>query len=240
MKSFNIFLAFIFVSLMLGACSSVQEANNSKINMQERPDNITAKMSISIQSEEMNIGGNALVMIAGEDSLFMNIFGPFGINVGKLYADKDNFYFYNAMEGTVLKGEPTAENIRKATFLNISAVEIINLFKNIPPTDLNDFTEKAKIESGTLYQHNNEFMVINNIAQMVQYQRKDEGNVMELNITYSDFNQYEKYSMPSSFEINAPVAKSKVSVSIKEMSFPKGFAKEFKFAVPKNARVIEL
>ncbi len=240
MKSFNIILAFILVSSILISCSSVQNVSNNNIDMQARPNNIDASIKISIQSEEMNIGGNAILRIAGQDSLFMDIFGPFGIKFGQLYADKDIFYFYNAMEGTVLRGAPTAENIRRATFLNISAIEILNLFKNLPPSDLNRFQRKQDLESGRLFQFENEFLVLNKKGQMVQYQRKNSENELELNIGYDDFQQYDKYEMPSKFNIDAPLTKNKVTVSVKKMSFPGFFPKEFRFSVPKNAKVIEL
>ncbi len=242
MKSIYNILAIISIMFVISACKSGETVKNQAIamRMQERPNNIQSDMSISINSEDVNVSGKAKVQISGNDSISMDIYGPFGIKFGKLYADTNMFYFYNAMENMVIKGKPTAENIRKATYLNISAAEIINLFKNMPPSKISDYIEYDPVSSGLIYKHKNEFLVLNEDQQMIQYQRKNELDQLELNILYQDFMQYEIYNMPSAFIINAPIAKSKVSLTIKKMTFPKVFTEAFKFSVPASAKVIEL
>lgn len=240
MKSIYLFLAIILSFLTIQSCKTIEESNRNTISISERPSNIDSDMSISIKSEDISISGKAKVKIAGTDSLFMDISGPFGIKFGKLYADTNIFYFYNAMENTVLKGKPTADNIRRATYLNISAIDIINLFKNLPPSKEQNYREAGKHENGTLYQYKNEFLILNAKSQMIQYQRKNEVNDLELNIIYSEFNQYSNFEMPSSFLIDAPIAKSTVNISIKQMTFPAGFENAFKFSIPQSAKIIEL
>jgi outer membrane lipoprotein-sorting protein len=46
--------------------------------------------------------------------------------------------------------------------------------------------------------------------------------------------------MTSSFLIDAPIAKSTVNISIKQMTFPAGFENAFKFSIPQSAKIIEL
>lgn len=246
------YILFI-LSLALLSCSTVKQTSNSVDSLGHLPDrnsqfkNLSIKSSISASMKDQSMMASANMMIAQMDSISMNLFGPFGIPFGKLYATKDYVLFYNVMTNQVLEGKPTPENMRTAVFLPLSYEDFIRLIRCETPGEPKDFVFEKKINDDELLFKNIknfkyiEYAVISSSTKVVtQYQRKDADGTLILHVFYTnytknngiDFSQKQLYKFPE-LEVT-------LTLDITDLKINPVFDKPFIFSIPENIDRIKL
>ena len=247
----SISLSIIFILLI--SCSTVkQKVDTDVVNIifPERNTNfkdLSIKSSISAAMKDQSMMASANMMIAQMDSISMNLFGPFGIPFGKLYATKDYVLFYNIMTNQVLEGKPTAENMRTAVFLPLTYEDFIRLIRCETPGEPKDFIfEKNLNDDEMLFKNSKnpkyfEYAVLSKSKKVItQYQRKDSDGTLILHVFYIeyiknsgiDFSQKQVYKFPE-LDVN-------LTLEITDLKINPVFEKPFSFSIPANIDRIKL
>lgn len=248
----------ILCILFVSACSSVKESTKSKqelktdvfeyklpglkSNLYEMEFNarITAGMSGNVQTV------NAKIKLAGVDSIQMNLTGPFGIAVGKFYANKDEFQFYNIFENATYIGKPNAESLKRILNMDISFDDFIRIIRGevLFPVDSYKFIKKINDENTLwLSKQNNfgDFVIAEaNYYSISTYQRKIKDDVLVADIQLKNFTQFEDYFLANEINCSFPVNNSSIKLEISDLKINKKFDAPFKFPIVKSSNVIKI
>ncbi len=113
------------------------------------------------------------IKIAGRDSLFMRILGPFSIEVVRFYANKDVFLAYNLIGGTAFTGKPDAESLQEAIGIGVSFQELISLLRSEVPFDFSDYKRVGCDTVSCSYSNDNySFCQVSTSDIILNYERK--------------------------------------------------------------------
>lgn len=237
-------LAFIVLLIILTSCSSTKNATQTAENFRrEYSGNIVMKATISPQFPDFEQSFSADIRLAGYDSVSLNAIGPFGIALGKLYANNDNFVFYNVFENTVYTGRPSSENLYKAARINLSFQDLIAFLRCELPGNMADYkiyeeNDKQIVYVNKIASQGAEFLAFSKEYKAItQYQRKDANNLMELNVSLSEFAQFDKTYFAKKITFDFPKIDGKLSVNIENIELNKQFGNDFRFSTPKSAKV---
>jgi hypothetical protein len=199
------------------------------------------------EMNEQSLNFRARVIISGNDSVSMTIFGPFGLTLGKLFSDSKSFQFFNTMENAIYKGSPTQENIKKATNLSISIQDFLRLFQGKTAYQGSDYKLFSDKSDGKLIytrvDKNNfaDFVVVSAIdPKIIQYQRKDKGDVLILNSSYDLYKNTDGIAIPTSINFAMPTVGGKLVIEIENYKLNSEAALPEKFTLPSSAKIIDL
>ena len=253
MRYFSFVLFSVLLFLVISCASTTKTgqstekrlmlSNNEKLTNLEFNANFYTK---SNTGNELNF--NAVVNIANTDSLSMNVYGPFGILVGKLFADNNNFKFHNIFENTYYTGSPSADNIARATGIYLSIKDFIHFIRTELPYNPSEFSEKNQ---SNLDENKKLFIRIDerNFADLAlydsnqflkEYQRKDENNTTVMRIIFDNYKNFEDIRIAN--KLNAEFPKNNVGLSyeINSLKINKDAAKPQNFKIPQTAKVVDL
>jgi outer membrane biogenesis lipoprotein LolB len=139
--TFRVLALALLLSLLLAACGPTRETlelDTQKVPasrlialVQHRgvPDiTLTGDGSIAFDSPRMS--GSAFFSVAPRraDSVRVSLEGPFGLDVGFLYADRSHLVFYNAMENWYIDEPAGSPAIQKALPFDLSFGQLIEAF----------------------------------------------------------------------------------------------------------------
>ncbi len=251
----NRFLKFYFpiIFITLVSCSSIKNndnrnnkdnssilvINNNYINKLEFDANFYVKSSFG----EFNLNGD--VRIENDNKISVDLFGPFGINVAKIYSDTSQLIVYSIFENIVYTGKPTEDNIFKATGMYLSVNNLIRAMRSELLFPSNEYQKDAILDKGTLYKRIDnrkfaDYALVNDLNSIKEYQRKGSENTTMVRIFMDDYIVNKDYKIAKSLNINLPnndfIIKY-LSDNIKvnnEAKLPQ------KFNIPNNAKIINL
>jgi hypothetical protein len=204
---------------------------------------VTGKMDAAFESKSYNF---AFKMVIGQsDSLEMEVFGPFGVSVGKLFADEKNFTFLNSFENRIYKGKSSMENFKRAFRIMISIKELIALVRNSLPYSQMEYVISESSEAGNLYKYIAptgefaDFLFVNN-SGITKFQRKETGNILSMNADMSNFELIDNYSLAKTINWSFPSAKADLNIKIDKFTINPEGVKPKMFTYSSNMTVIDL
>ncbi len=236
---------FAIIIAFASACSTTKNLDKKEnVYQKTQVRTMEIRASVSPKFPDFDQSFSAQMRLAGYDSVSLNALGPFGIALGKLYADDDKFIFYNAFENTVFRGKPNSENLYKAARINLSYRDLVAFIRSEMPGNLSLYEIYEDNDEQTTYIHKlgsegAEFFVVSKSYKAVtHYQRKDKANQLELNVKLSNFEAIEGNYFAKKIQFEFPKLDGSLDINIEEIEINKPFGKEFKFSVPKSAKVI--
>ncbi|MFC2131525.1 DUF4292 domain-containing protein [Bacteroidota bacterium] len=250
MKIKAAYLILIIISL---ACTTVKETTRVTPIKEKLPErniefrNLALKTTISASVSSQSNLVTAKINLAYLDSMSVSLYGPFGITVGKLYADTNNLVFFNSLTNQVLEGKPVEENMRMAVMLPLSYFDFVRLIRCETPGEPADFIFAKKINEDELLFKNDkhpdyiEYAVLSSKQNVIsQYQRKLIDGTLILHVYFVDYqlvnNVY--YSMKQLYKF--PEINANLTLEINDIEINSVFEKPFTFAVPGNIQRINL
>lgn len=251
MRNFK-YLSVIFI-IILWSCSTVPKNERSNINVKPKAWNDelkTLNISASVTSKyhDENNSGYCRLILAGTDSLLLKITGPFEILVGRLFADKDYFIFYDAINNQLFKGKPTAKNLKRATMVPLSFDEFIRLLRCETPTNPEEFTidETYKNNDGVLFKNssNNDYieyaLYSSENNNLMRYQRKLRTGKLILDLVYKDYESIDGFNLSKYLIFNFPEIDTKVDMQVTNLDVNKDIKKPLSFTLPDGIKVYEI
>lgn len=220
----KLFTAIFLISLIV-SCSSVHNtgvrtfvaelpSRNNSINSLEMKSKLTAQFGEDINSV------NSKIYISGADSVTMSLIGPFGVALGKLYADKNYFQFYNIFESTVIEGVPNEENFRKAVSLNVSFSDFVQIARCVPPGNLAEYklfsTDSVKMEALYRRQPSDstaEYVLLSlRDGNILQFQRKSQSGAIIINAFFRDYVDINGFFLAGKIVMDFPEANASLTI----------------------------
>jgi hypothetical protein len=130
---------FIGLLIFLSACTNPKlTLNTEKVSFNELLDFIDAEQDkiktlqgscrISVDSEEFSGSFFASVNYIANDSLYISVSGPFGIQGGTLFVGKDRFIFFNQMSNKFYNGAIADFEEKNFFQFPLKLKELINVF----------------------------------------------------------------------------------------------------------------
>ena len=92
--------------------------------------------TITFESPELSGSVFFTVAIKKPDSLLLRFEGPFGMDVGFLFASRERYVMYNALENQVIRGIPTAAGIRSVIPFDLTFDQLLDMLTGtfrLPP-----------------------------------------------------------------------------------------------------------
>lgn len=253
MKKFNIdlILSLFIGAFIIAGCASVSKTKDDVKQTVLKPLNpdlyrIEANCIINSSMNNQNFTFRVKANVAGADTVAMTIYGPFGITVGRLYSDLQYFRFHNILENVVYQGSPSQENIKKATNLSISIRDFLSLFQGKTPFNIDEYQLTESSDNQLLLKRVDaanfgDFAIIDREnLNLIQYQRKDKGNILILNSSFDKFKKEGKSNLPSSININMPTVDGKMIIEVESYKTNQDAAIPKKFEIPSSVRIVDL
>lgn len=246
-------VAFILSLFILVSCSSVKETSKNKDSEQTLKLNIDNSFVKNLELEgdfhikanfgEYNFAGE--IKIDSSYKISIDLFGPFGIQLAKIYSDTNKFIAHNIFENTIYTGSPTEENIYKATGIYLSVKDLIKIIKSELMFPSSEYIKDNLYEQGNLFKRVDkrkfaDYALINEQQLLQEYQRKDQNNATMFRILIDDYLIDSNYKIAKSINIvisnkdfNFKFLATSIKVN-KDASLPN------KFNIPTSAKIINL
>lgn len=98
------------------------EANRRKIK------NFEGTGTIDINTPEVNTTASFKVVMQRPDSVYLEVYGPFGIELAQALVTSNNFSFYDAMHNTLYKGSSSSNILKKIFKVDMSFDDLTDAF----------------------------------------------------------------------------------------------------------------
>ena len=235
---FTIFPCIVFSQSSIDDSQTMLSKQAMMRNAQLKFMKVEAELSITI-NENTN-SADCLMKMAGRDSLSMEVSGPFGISVARLYSNSKFFLFHDMLQGRAIEGKPTRETLSEVTFLPLSFEDYASLFRAEPPGNIQLFTpvESYSDSVKSLYKRvidpsATEFLLCNKVDGTIrEYQRKNKEGILELSMVYDKYTIINGIPMPSIVSLNSPLRGVSVTVTAQSISVNDSIPSVMRFPLP--------
>ena len=115
----TLFTAILYLSLLSITYASGYESvlSDQALLRREKLQSVELEAGLSVTIQGETNSAECSMKIGGRDSLSMEISGPFGISVARLFADKQYFLFHDMLQGRAIEGIPSQEQLSEVTFM---------------------------------------------------------------------------------------------------------------------------
>jgi hypothetical protein len=249
----NIILIAIAVLLMV-SCSSTKKVSSDlgvdkdKLNglpIKTEIQNLTIKCKLNVDYKSSKNSANAVIKLAGYDSVSIMITGPLSIPVGKLYANKDYFVFYNTLQNEVLEGKPTARNLERAIFLPLDFDDLVKLLR-AEPTQIPTSYKPGETKSDYLTMSTK----IDNNKREIVYLEKDSKKMKVLEweqkadklilVEYNRYRSHSGQSLPNLQIYSFPEIDAQVEIDVSKYIVNEAYEDAFSFEIPDGVKRFSL
>lgn len=248
-------LIFLILNLFyfLISCSSVKKDDSKQfdnrtvvLNLDNSYiKNLEFEASFYIKSNfgEFNLTGD--VKIEGDQFLSIDFYGPFGIQLAKIYSDTSNFIAHNLFDNTVYTGSPTEENIFKATGMYLSVRHLIKIMRSELLYKSEEYISDQSQKELELFKRVDQrkfadFVVLNHQKNMKEYQRKGSDNETMFRILLDDYSVENNYKIAKSLNIVLQDKNFNFKYLAENIKVNSEASKPNKLTIPSEAKIINL
>jgi outer membrane lipoprotein-sorting protein len=258
-NSLFVLLALIISFLTIPGCVPSKPTDNVEILPSERLvekleinrrriENFEGNGTIVVKKGGLNQSVTFKVVLEKPDSLYLTMYGPFGIELAQALVMKENFIFYDAMSNTAYEGDVDSDVLNQIFKINLTFNELmdafigsVNLTNNLyrPPEKYNVDYDKyvlTYIDPITL----RKYVYHVDIRQLgiTDYQVFDSDGEELLEGKYSKFELFENVAVPYKIELENTKDNQRVSIDYKSMAVNKRNT-GIDFKVPGDATIIK-
>ena len=252
----KIFCFCICCSILIISCSSTKPSEESfnlydliaSINKTSQTvKSLKGNGNISLESSNGGNSGNFKVSVLKPDSVFLNVTGPFGINVAKALISRDTFLFHDAFNNTVVMGKTSNKSLNELIRINVGFDDIMNVISctpnflcegdAVPQVDArfedNEVVLIYKNETGNIVRY---FINLKNryISKRTVYSAA--GKIIKEE-TYQNYYQKDDMWLPRSIKVSLPAEDQSLSLYFEKQDINSKDL-NFDFSIPKNTKVL--
>jgi len=218
------------------------EANRRKIK------NFEGSGIIKIKNSQMDNSASFRTTVIKPDSIYLNIMGPFSIDLAKILVTNKDFQFYDAIQNSVFKGEYNDNILRNIFKIDLSFNDLIDAF--VGSVNLTNKLYRTPDKFETVYDqyvltyidsvshHSTIYKVDVRELSIKEVQEMDEAGNLVFKGKYSKFNIIEGVAFPYIIEIENVNTKESVNIEYRKVSVNKSSA-VIEFKIPADTQVIE-
>lgn len=257
-------LLVCFTLLLIAGCSQAPQIQTQNV---EKPEMLSSerliiklesirrnvrtfngKGDLSVESKEFSADASFLVKVHKPDSIYLNIFGPFGISLADILVSKEEFTFYNSIENTVYTGDVNQNVLKNIFKIDLSFEDIVDAFAGSV-----NLSQRLYSQPDSFVTANNEYVMtyfnpetkmryvynINlqnlTIKSYTVIDRKDE---VVIRGKYTDFRMVENVLIPFKVELSNNKQKQKITIDYNSVDINKNNS-IIQFKLPSDANIIE-
>ena len=253
------FVLALFSTLLFESCVPSKPTNDVEILSSERLINklevnrrriksFEGSGTITVKNPQVNNSASFSIVLQKPDSIYLTIYGPFGIELAQSLVTKNSFVFYDVLKNTAYEGSVTDDVLRDIFRINLSFNDLldafigsVNLTENLykPPTKYDVIYDKyviTYVDSNSL--KTSEYEVDVRELGITKYLLKNRSGEVLLEGKYSDFGIVEGVALPYKIDLRNTEENQFVTVQYKNMSAnKKNIFVDFK--VPEDATIIK-
>lgn len=204
--------------------------------------------TMTVRSGTINQSVSFKVILQKPDSLYLTMYGPFGIEIAQALVMKDNFIFYDAINNTAYEGEVDSDILSQIFKIDLTFGELTDAFIGSVNLTENLYRPPSK------YDIDYDKYVLTYIDHVTGKKTIYRVDVRELGITdyqiigadgngllegkYSDFELFENVAVPFKIELQNEKFNQLVSIGYKNMTVNKRSI-VIDFKVPDDAAIIK-
>jgi hypothetical protein len=199
--------------------------------------------NISFDSPDMSNTGFIEVKFK-QDSLYIKLEGPFGLDIAKVLITPLNFIYYNVQENKVITGPSTETHINAILKIKLGFEDLKNTFfcSFIFAEEPNDSSEAPTGDNLYMYSINREsgkqnFYIMPANYKINRYNITGKTGLL-LEVKYSGFNNTDNIIFPSQIKIKKPSDKQTVWINYETIELNNSEIK-LQMRYPKSAKVIK-
>jgi outer membrane lipoprotein-sorting protein len=204
--------------------------------------------TILVKNPKMNNSASFRVVLQKPDSIYLTIFGPFGIELAQALVAKGNYIFYDALNNTAYEGKADDEVLRDIFRIDLSFNELLDAF--IGSVNLTDNLYKQPTTYEVVYdkyvisyvdstsRKSSHYKVDVRELGITEYMLKDKNGNVSIEGKYSDFGIIEGVAIPYKIEVRNQKENQMISVEYKNISANKKNI-FVDFEIPEDATIIK-
>ena len=255
MKYQIIIIFFLLLIFLTGCATSKEKYNNdiitksssdaissAKINPNRFAtfDNLVIKASLSINFPNQKNSVLSSIEIAGMDSILIKITAFLGINVGQLYANKNEFIMNNNLESITYIGIPTEENIMKTAFIPLSFADLISILKCIPTQNISNYKYKNDVNIFEFIDENKiEQITIDVSDRISKIVRIDKNGNEIFSVEYDNYFELNEKNIAKKIIIKFPYQAGNLEINYSDIRINDKPTSPMKIAKPKSYKLKE-
>ncbi|PKL82157.1 MAG: hypothetical protein CVV24_11520 [Ignavibacteriae bacterium HGW-Ignavibacteriae-3] len=217
------------------------EANRRKIK------NLTASGTISVKTSELDTKSSFQVEIKKPDSIRVEFYGPFGIDLAHALLTQNNFTFYDIINNTVYSGKQRPGVMKEILKVDISYDDLMDLVSGAV-----NLTDKLRSEPDS-FETRDELMKlmyidsVNNITNsyFIQFDKLEVRQALRTNskgknlidTKFSNFRMIDEIPVPSEIVYDDQANSQKIKVEYKKIEINNEIGK-LKLDIPSDAKII--
>ncbi len=219
------------------------EANRRKIK------NFEGIGTVGVSSTEINTSISFKVKLIRPDSVFVDFYGPFGIDLAQTIITSNNFIFYDMMNNLVYKGRSDNDVLKKIFKIDLTFGELmdilvgsVNLTQKL--TREPDGYEVVYDKYILTYDENNskrksKYLVDVRDLAVTQYQLLNKSDEIIVEGIYSNFKTMENIPVPYSIKIERKIEKQELNIEYRKIDLNKNDV-QIKIEIPDDAEIVNL
>lgn len=227
--------------------SSERLINKLEVN-RRRIKSFEGNGTILVKNPQMNNSASFRIILQKPDSIYLTIFGPFGIELAQALVTKDDYIFYDALNNTAYQGKADDAVLRDIFRIDLSFNELIDAFIGSVNLTENLYKEPSKYEVvydkylityvDSVSQKSSQYKVDVRELGITEYLLKDKNGNVAIEGKYSDFGIIEGVAIPYKIEVRNQKENQMISVEYKNLSAnKKNIYVDFK--IPEDATIIK-
>jgi outer membrane lipoprotein-sorting protein len=254
------FLTALLLAAFIAGCGASKEISNERILSPERlitkleanrrkVRTFSATGTINIKNGNSTIESSIEVNVKKPDSVRVDVYGPFGVELAQILITRDNFLFYDAINKKAYKGKTDEAAIKKALKIELPFDMLIDAFTG--GVDLSDklrtepddyvynenysYVKYVDSTSGTINEY--EINTRNFTVNKIKAGKLDKGSFVEAK--YENYKEFENILIPLTVSMNFPENGQSLFINYKKVSINDS-SLNILFELPSDTIYIEL
>lgn len=259
MKRKYFYLLLSLILSILSACAPTKTIEKEKLIS---PDRLVIKLEanrrkiksfagsgvINVQNKELNAKSNFEVNLKKPDSLRVDFFGPFGIELAQAVISSNGFLFYDVINNKIYKGNLKDDVLQKILKVNLSLSDVIDAL-----TGSVNLTDKLRKEPDK-FEYENKFYKLTyvdsiNSLEKIYLVKADDLSISEsiiqnlkgeklLEGKFSNFKMFDNVPVPYEIRINDFRNNQQIKIEYRNINVNKELPNLF-IEIPDDVKILE-
>ena len=206
---------------------------------------LQAQGQISIETPNVAQSASFSLALRKPDSLLIRLRGPFGINVGWLFATQEHFTFYNALENQLVTGPTSQKNLERILHANLAFADVLDVLsgKTLRNDDLREPDEQTVENNQPVYvfreaRLTRRYTIDEQAQTVLRTQMLDRNGRLAMEQGFANFQDTGATTLPFSIRILQPRERQFVSLFYSSVRVNEE-ALDFSYSIPSKAQRVQ-
>jgi len=205
-----------------------------------------ARAKLSVESPQMSFMANAAINLKMPDSLMIKLSAGFGIGIGSIFIDQDQFLLYSSLDNNVYVGSSDSADFNHFLPIKLEFEDLIQVFSGIHlikshKKELLKIDKNQYLIMGAINNHVLKYWVEPKKFVVTEFQLLDRQGKMLVKFEYDNFIKNSRVWLPKTIRLSQPDRKTRLTIVVTNFNINKRMKeKNFKIKIPDGVGRIEL